>query len=379
MLDNELTHDLVNMAEFDEPKHSKREVVNAGKLLARNIYKVDDDVREAFKIAHNWRSAYAYPMHRLRHELRGKIARGGGKGITAGRLKRMISIRRKLSSGALSLYQMQDIAGVRAVLSSIDEVNRISGLFEDGATQHRLVRTDDYLIMPRESGYRSRHLILKYTGDSGDEVFNRQFVEIQLRTERQHAWATSVESVGLVTGDNLKGGEGNPDWLRFFKLMSAEIAEREGLPADKSAPKRNDRLVELRALNKRLGAIQELESYKEAIHYTDAFFGNDYRYVLMSFNRMTKTVTVRPYIGFRDIDEEYERIEGGLLPETVEDSNAVLVEVDRVRDLKSAYPNYFLDVQLFVSECRKSLSGRGLSVDDQDFTWLCDWKKTVRR
>lgn len=28
--------------------------------------------------------------------------------------------------------------------------------------------------------------------------------------------------------------------------------------------------------------------------------------------------------------------------------NAVLVEVDRIDDLKAAYPNYFLDVSLFM-------------------------------
>ena len=45
-------------------------------------------------------------------------------------------------------------------------------------------------------------------------------VEIQYRTHVQHAWATAVELVGLVTESDPKFDRGNPDFIEFFKLSS---------------------------------------------------------------------------------------------------------------------------------------------------------------
>lgn len=104
------------MADFVKPEHSKSEVVSAGKALAGPIA-YGPDAYQVFGIAHNWRAAFAFPMHAIRQDLRGKVRRGGGTGLTAARLKRMASIRRKLKSSQVSLYQMQDIAGCRAILT----------------------------------------------------------------------------------------------------------------------------------------------------------------------------------------------------------------------------------------------------------------------
>ena len=42
------------------------------------------------------------------------------------------------------------------------------------------------------------------------------WIEIQLRTSLQHAWATVVETVDAFTNENLKFGAGSDDWKRFF-------------------------------------------------------------------------------------------------------------------------------------------------------------------
>lgn len=55
-------------------------------------------------------------------------------------------------------------------------------------------------------------------------------MEIQLRTLLQHSWATAVEAVGLLRREDLKGGRGDPDWLRLFQIMASEMAEDEGAP-----------------------------------------------------------------------------------------------------------------------------------------------------
>ena len=359
------------MAEFEKPEHSKSQIVKAGKTLRRNITEVSDDVVSAFAIAHNWRSSYAYPMRRIRHELRGKVSRDGGVGVTAARLKRMSSIRKKLSPGNLTLYQMQDIAGARAILPDMKAVDRVSGYFESGDSPHAVFKVNDYISAPKPDGYRSRHIILKFTGTGEDEVYGRQFVEVQLRTEKQHAWATAVEAVGLVRSEDMKAGRGNDDWLRFFSLMSAEIAAREARTGHNS----RSRSEELADLNSKINALVELRSYNQALQFTDRVDAHEGGLFLINFNPIGKRVTVSPYSRYRDGSAAYDAEDRDL-----RETNAVLVEVDRVRDLKSAYPNYFLDVQNFVGECELSIDGKEPPrLDDIDVSWLRNWTNSSRR
>ena len=60
----------------------------------------------------------------------------------------------------------------------------------------------------------------------------------------------------------------------------------------------------------------------------------------------------------------------------VRGTNAVLVEVDRVHDLRATYPNYFLDVRKFVEECEVSLFGKKVfRFHEMDVSWVRNWKK----
>lgn len=339
------------MAEFEIPKHSKRQIVEAGKVLSGPILRLDDEILATFQVAHNWRSSYAFPMHTVRHELRGKVVRDGGNGLTAGRLKRMTSIRRKLAESPLTLYQIQDIAGVRAILPSMSDVDRVARYFLSGDTSHSVLRDNNYVLDPKADGYRSRHLILKFHGEGKAAAYSRQFVEVQLRTKLQHAWATAVEAVGLVRNENLKAGFGSEGWRRFFALMGAEIAQREGQSIGSLVPaETNYRREELRSLNASLNMISELESYNQAINYADKIAASGVGYFMINFFPETRTVSVAPYRGFRESTNAYDSQDRGL-----QSSNAVLVEVDKIKDLKAAYPNYFLDVELFTKQCSMSL------------------------
>lgn len=364
--------DLRPMADFVEPHYSKRDVVSAGKLLSGRITWLDDGVHEAFRIAHNWRAAFAYPMHRVRHELAGKVRRGGRAGITAGRLKRMTSVRRKLSSSPITLYQMQDIAGVRAIVPSIEEVGRVASYFESGDSNHSLKRVNDYISNPKPDGYRSLHLILKFQGLDKEAVFNRQSVEVQIRTQRQHVWATALEAVGLVRGENLKAGQGSKQWLRFFEIMSAEIALREGQPIPPSVSnQKNMRLDELRSIERDLNAVREMEGYREVLDVADSYRAAGNSFFLLDFNQSEQSMTVSPYSNFRQVSSAYDAQD-----QTLVNTNAVLVEVDKLHDLKSAYPNYFLDVKEFIDECKMSMSGYNHdSLKKMDFSWLKTWRR----
>ena len=60
------------------------------------------------------------------------------KGIVVRRLKRMESIRTKLTRGSLRLSQMQDIVGCRAIVRTVQEVYAIVKALEENDWKHEL-------------------------------------------------------------------------------------------------------------------------------------------------------------------------------------------------------------------------------------------------
>lgn len=373
---------------FSRGSYSKREIVQAGKLLRETLPEASDEVLQAFRVAHDWRAAHAYPMHRIRHELRGKIRRDGGAGLTAGRVKRMASIRRKLSTSPVSLYQMQDLAGIRAILPNTLAVQRVREMFDPDQTNHIIQRENDYILSPRDSGYRSLHLVLKFKDSSGDPAFDRQTVELQLRTQRQHAWATAVEAIGLVRNEHLKGGEGSLSWQRFFALMAGEIASYEGCALPRDVPADQDvRRAEIREIDTVINAVYELDGLNEGIAAAEHVRTSS-DYFLLRFDRATRTVSVVPYVSSSVGAQAYNAVDGFGASGT-----DVLIEVDKVSDLKAAYPNYFLDVRQFLSFARAAVEDRQVEDHQHDtasdepseaegeFSWLREYERMrfVRR
>src|SRR2546430_1138461 len=96
--------------------------------------------------------------------------------------------------------------------------------------RHILHREDPYIDKPKGNGYRCHHMVYRYRGNDEDSVFDERRIEIQSRTWLQHSWATAVEAVGAYRMENMKAGEGSPESLRLFALMSAEFAVAEKCP-----------------------------------------------------------------------------------------------------------------------------------------------------
>lgn len=94
---------------------------------------------------------------------------------------------------------------------------------EPGSFSHKLQSEHDYIAEPQESGYRGIHLVFKFNNSQGRQPDSRCWdglnIDIQLRTELQHVWATGVEIVGTMLHENLKAGQGNKDWLKLFQYI----------------------------------------------------------------------------------------------------------------------------------------------------------------
>jgi putative GTP pyrophosphokinase len=182
----------------------------------------------AYAVISNWRSAHGYPLWGFQSTLRNKINNVDHDGLVSQRLKRFAAIRLKLRLHPnMALSQMQDIGGCRAVVHSIEAARDLAKIYESSSLRHTLRRRTDYIESPRHSGYRGIHLIYRYRGRHPGP-YDSFHIEMQIRTEIQHIWATAVETVGTFLSQALKSSQGQDVWLRFFALMGSAVALREG-------------------------------------------------------------------------------------------------------------------------------------------------------
>jgi ppGpp synthetase/RelA/SpoT-type nucleotidyltranferase len=344
--------------------YSMKDVKRAGEVISGALPWTDETepkIRRAFQIANNWRDAHAYPMRSIRHQLISYVRHLELNGITAARLKRMQAIRKKLRRPdfPMKLNQVQDLGGCRAILSSIDEVRALVEVLRH-RSRHELKNEDDYIASPKPDGYRSHHLIMGFRGSGKTVIHNGRRIEIQIRTRLQHSWATAVEAIGLFRGENLKGNQGSEEWLRFFKLMSAEFAEAEGCPVHPDIGSHSARIPEIKKLDKALEASATLDNLSHAVRSTEANVlpREKPTHFLIRYNNIARTVDVQPYFAPISAVNSYDMAEDIYNKSGEYAENIVLVEVDKIENLKDAYPNYFGDVQLLKVTSKNTPSAR---------------------
>ncbi len=332
------------MPDYPKREFSKGAIRQAGRLLREDLAYTEEAVH-AFRVAHNWRMAHAYPLVRERIRL-SRLS----EGLTAGRIKRMDSIRKKLRRSSIGLEEMQDLAGIRAIMPDVASVRRVVSAYRTGRDAGDVRRIDDYISSPKRGGYRSVHLIKTFAEGGQGEGYRGQRVEIQVRTRLQHVWATAVEAVGAMRGEDLKAGSGDPRWLRLLELMSGHFAMVEGQPLGPDMPEEQDRKEELRVLDGELSAVAGLALYRTAVHGVRPGGGKNF---LIRLDAARGEVTVVPQQWLFEGSEAYFHA-----PPSGERNQVVLVTVDDAEALRRAYPNYFLDVGEFLTHLRDAMGTR---------------------
>lgn len=270
-------------------------------------------------------------------------------GLTGARLKRMPAIRGKLLRTIYNLAQLQDLGGCRAIMPDIRSVHALHATLRAGI-RHEVRHEDNYIAEPKDDGYRSHHLILSFKAkNSEEEKFEGRRIELQVRTRLQHAWATTVEAVGLFRGEALKNHQGSPEWLRLFALISAEFAEAEASPLPPQSLQKYERIAEIRRLEAELNALSVMDQIRIGMHGTDIPFDPAYRptHFLIRFDHASQRARVEPYRVAQQAANSYDRAEVLDSQRGGNSETVVLVEVDKIENLKAAYPNYFGDVQEF--------------------------------
>ena len=317
-----------------------------------------EEIKHAIDIIDNFRAAHAFPLNTLQLFLRTHANSIDRQSIIAQRLKRFSSIWAKLERfEGMKLWDMQDIGGCRAVVSSLNDVQRLVDAYKSSSIRHNLSHEDDYIQQPRDSGYRSRHLVYRYVSDR-NEVYNGLKVEIQIRTPIQHAWATTVETVDAFTQQALKSSMGRSDWERFFQLMGTEMAFHEGTPPVPGTPtNRRELRQELKACADELQVVTILAGFTAALRITRyaSAKGKDAAYFLLSLDNVAEHLSVTGYNRreSKRAAKAYANKEKQIRDQRGKD--AVLVSVDSIRNLQRAYPNYFADTRMFVQKLKEAL------------------------
>lgn len=107
------------------------------------------------------------------------------------RIKSPDSVRGKLDRKGLEhtieniRSHLRDIIGVRIVCKFLSDIYSVVEIIKTMSNCH-VEKFKDYIKNPKPNGYRSYHLILRITHEKYADIY----VEIQLRTISQDAWAS---------------------------------------------------------------------------------------------------------------------------------------------------------------------------------------------
>lgn len=313
----------------------------AGERIAGSDKPSADDLA----IVARWRAAHLPALETALGALC-RVTEGDAAYVLAGRLKKLATIVDKLGrdrgTGRHSLKRMGDIAGCRVIVKDLgsqrDLCARVLSMPEFSSAKVR-----DYVKEPRETGYAALHIYADFEGALPGTPLS---VEVQVRTVRQHLWATSVEIYDSLMGTRLKFGSSDDVSSRMFRVLSTILRLHD--IADDS-PLLDNRQDEIDALATR--AANLLRSDPGILGMLEA--ADDSLFVLPT-----------PPCSVGDLfllDADFEEQLVGLMPvirdravlrygevERLPHHDVVLVSTDDVDQLRLAYPNYFMDVRAFV-------------------------------
>lgn len=332
------------MSKWVTPQHSKSAVQRASRVVGSGTGTAEE-LEAAREVLSNYRSAHAYPLNAVTVTVRQRALDLNPNAVVAERRKRLPTILDKLKRFPnMSVTTMHDLGGCRVVLDSVDEVEQLVEILRDlPRSKNRVRRVYDYLRDdpgPRDSGYRGVHLVYEY-GASKQEYQGLR-IELQVRTQLQHAWATAVETMDLFSGSELKYGKGDPNVLRFFVLVASLMAHEEKTALVPGAEDRPEVLAdELARLNARLGVLERLRGYASIVgeHAT-----TDRRNALtLELRRKEQLLTVTVHETLADAENRLTELEA------LDDENldVVLINIARIGQLRDAYPNYYADTGRF--------------------------------
>jgi hypothetical protein len=286
------------------------------------------------------------------------------------RLKRLSSIQNKLDRNPeMKLGGLQDIGGLRIVFPTMDILNKAYDILVKNMPDNFELTKDpvNYVLKPKDSGYRSIHFIYKYKSEK--QELDGTKVELQIRTKLQHSWAMAVETAELITTTALKSSQGETEWLNFFKIVSSLFALIENTPIltihKESDYNKKDLIRQLYQMNRDFNIVDTLKALNVS---TDRSIKENHKngYYILNINFITKTVNIIPFP--KDEEKEAFMVYSSLEKSVEEKKNAVvLVSVPKIQELQKAYPSYFLDTNNFIKTIESEMGKEIGSLNETTF------------
>lgn len=342
---------------------SRKSVTKAGKILIDKKSVSIEEWLDAYDVFSTWRALHTYPIQTFLSTARRKVRslKLDNKTTIARRLKRIPSILAKLQRfPSMELGRMQDIGGLRIIVPTMKDLKKLHDNYINSAKnkskhfQHTVGTTKDYIDNPKDDGYRSVHQVFKYCSKHHPEL-NGLNIELQIRTQLQHSWATAVETLGLILNSSFKTGKGEEKYKQFFRLCSVAFAYKENtaIHPDYQKYSEHDIHQQLKSITQETQVLSKLKGMNIASKHIEQPKNKNAEYYLIKLDLDNHWLTITPYTKNQIVDAETAY---AALEKKVEEGNnweVVLVSLSDVRDIKKAYPNYFLDTTRFVREIEK--------------------------
>lgn len=329
------------------PGGSKSKVNQAG-----NNIRIDSASFAEYQIVEEWRAAHRGVLNTFQAILRNRTKKQNI--IVAQRHKRKSTIFGKLHRfPRMQLARMDDVAGCRLIFNDVKKLYRFREVFHKARFKHKR-RNDidkyDYIKSPKNTGYRGIHDVYNY--DVNSEVgrhLKGLMVEVQYRTQIQHAWATAVEVIGFITESQPKFEEGDKRYQYAMALASEILA---------------------RAFEKSYGPFPDLEDTQLVENFLKIDNELNMLKTLRGLNATetlstSKRNNILIFSESGDLEvKSYENAPEALrslfeLEKEFPNKDIVLVKADRSEDVRFAFKNYFSDakdfIQLIESGCQDLL------------------------
>ena len=350
-------------------KYGRNQINKAGDILISSSNK--EEVNRVIEIINDWRTLHLPVLDELQNAIVSIFEKEEIQiHLVSRRLKRLSSIQEKLDRNAgMKLGGLQDIGGLRIVVPSMSVLDKALLMLEKNVPKHfELTKAPvNYVLEPKDSGYRSIHFIYKYQSENSD--VDGLKVEFQLRTKLQHSWAMAVETAELVTKTALKASQGKAEWLTFFKIVSSIFAIKEKTRILSEHIEKNYTINNLKQqlllLNKENHFVDTLKALNVSIKQSQKENHKNGYYILnIRFDQSTVDIKAFPKNKETESSEFYSELE-----KNIDDGEnaVVLVSVPKMQELQEAYPSYFLDTNNFIKTIESEMEKDSNVLDETTF------------
>ncbi len=324
-----------NRSQF--PGGSKSKVNRAGNNIRNGTA-----TRVDYRVLEAWRSAHRNVLNTFQAILRNRTKETDI--IVAQRHKRKTTIIDKLKRYPLmQLARMDDVAGCRLIFNDIESLYAFRQEFHKSRFHHKRknnIDKYDYIKHPKQSGYRGVHDVYSYDVNSNiGRSLKGLLIEIQYRTNIQHAWATAVEVVGYITTSQPKFDRGDTRY-QFAMALASEIMARVYENRNGPYPDLENKTLihDFLELDRKLNLLNKLRGLNEA----DTEVGKRKNVILIM--SPDGTLEIESYrTGTEALRALY------VLEQKYPGFDIVLVKADAPEDVRFAFKNYFSDTRDFVN------------------------------